>query len=434
MVNERGGNGSHGKMLLLIYGAGHFGKSLFWQAGSLLFAFFLTEIAELPPQQMGLVLSASLIANAFLDLIIGHAISGRVQSARSAASYQFFGAVAATIGFITFSLTGIFEEAVRLPYALVTVLIFRVGYSLYDVPQNAFMAFAAKDDPERASYGSTRYIASGAAVLVLTLLFVPLIRETDVIRQAHQFIYLSVLISVVSLGLSFNLSAYARKRLPLPSKTLPQAPEKENILQAPPARQSQTAFFLLLASIFIISSTSPFFSKLEAYFTAYSLKESFTAALFMSTVAIGKISMQPLWGLLGRRIELPRLFQIAAAGYGLGAIVFLMMAPLGGMVTLFAAFVFGAMRSGLSMSIWSLFAKIASNDFAHTTKKYGAFTFCSKMAQALSVLIIGLALANFDYSEADNQFILISLMTLIPLFGSVFIVIISHIVKHEIAK
>ena len=59
------------------YGLGHYGKGLFWHSSELLFAFFLTEQAGLPPVWMGTVLIAGILSSAGIDLLVGRALRRR---------------------------------------------------------------------------------------------------------------------------------------------------------------------------------------------------------------------------------------------------------------------------------------------------------------------------------------------------------------------
>lgn len=51
-----------------VYGAAHYGKSLFWYGGEVLFAFFLTEVAGLTPAHMAGVLAIGFLISAIFDL------------------------------------------------------------------------------------------------------------------------------------------------------------------------------------------------------------------------------------------------------------------------------------------------------------------------------------------------------------------------------
>jgi glycoside/pentoside/hexuronide:cation symporter, GPH family len=74
---------------------------------AMLFAFFLTEICGLEPQQMGMVLALSLVVNAFADIVVGRRLIRVVTDAKSAARIQFSGALASGAALTLFTLTAV---------------------------------------------------------------------------------------------------------------------------------------------------------------------------------------------------------------------------------------------------------------------------------------------------------------------------------------
>lgn len=72
-----------------VYGSAHLGKSLFWYASELLFAFYLTELVGLPASRMGLVLAIGLLVSAAIDLVAARLLDRRLIDAAVMASLQF---------------------------------------------------------------------------------------------------------------------------------------------------------------------------------------------------------------------------------------------------------------------------------------------------------------------------------------------------------
>ena len=149
------------------YGIAHFGKSLFWYTSELLFAYYLSEVCQLPARAMGLVLAAGFLTGAVADLWVGMAFAGRLASAGGAARLQGFGAAASGAALILlFAGAGLSQDA-RLPYVLVVGLGFRVAYAVYDLPQNALLTLATDSLEQRVRYSSLRLFFSGAASLAV---------------------------------------------------------------------------------------------------------------------------------------------------------------------------------------------------------------------------------------------------------------------------
>lgn len=391
-----------------LYGIAHFGKSLLWNVSAMLFAFFLTEAAGLAPERMGAVLGASLAFNAVADLSFGRLLGRQVRDARAAARAQLLGALAAAVAFSAFAATGLAPAEHRLAYGLATIFAFRLAYSLYDVPQNAFMAFVAPDDRARAVYASTRYVAAGASILLIAAAFAPFVREADEAARALRFAQLCALCAAASVACSALLLLAVPRALP---RSVPAAAPR------PPA--GPDVFLLAVAAIFCLSLTSPAFNKVEAYFAAYALDDAWAAPLFLASAALGKVAGQPLWSWRAARRSLERAFAEAALAMTAACAAFLAFALAGWAGAVGAAFLFGVAWGGMAMAVWGLLARAAARDPRRTTARYGLFTFASKSAQALSILAIGAALERIPYrAPGDGALPLTAFMALTPLTGA----------------
>ncbi|AXK43301.1 hypothetical protein DVR09_14145 [Erythrobacter aureus] len=291
--------------LTVTYGLAHFGKSLLWVTSSLAFAFFLTEIVGVAPSQMGWAIGLSLLVNAALDLMIGRGLQSRVRSIYAASVSQLVGSWCAAVAFVAFACSGLMPDAAKLPYSIVTLLLFRIGYSLYDVPQNAFMAFAAKTDAVRTRLAATRYVVAGAAALVVAGAITPIIRAGNAPASALSFAMLCAAVSGVSILCAGSLYGFVRF-----TGTMRQTrPEGSFSVSEPIPQQSREPktmtflFFAALASIFLLNLTSAIFANLESFFVAYILREKAVAAYFLLAISLGQILFQPAWGGSGRVLK-----------------------------------------------------------------------------------------------------------------------------------
>lgn len=421
---------SHRPSLVVIYGLAHFGKSLFWNTSSLIFAFFLTETVGFSPQTMGYFLSASLLFNACMDYIVGRGLGHRVRTAPAAAKAQLLGGLLAAFAFTAFCAAGFVSGRAQLPYAVVTILLFRLGYSFYDVPQNAFMAFVSRNDSQRAALSATRYVAAGGSIVLIALIFAPIVRDVDLVRQASQFLQIAIGLAIASAFFSSLLYWYScvsetreERAPPLGSRAFRMSAELAG----------KDGFVLILASIFVLSLTSPFFTKLEAYFTAFVLEHPISAALFMACVAAGKVVAQPLWVLLTGMRSLAAVFRLAALAWGVSAGLFFLMGHLEPWGTMLSAFLFGGASGGVFMALWSLLARSAAINASDTTRRFGLFTFFSKTAQAISILVIGQMLSLFDYQAIGGQPFLMALMSGIPAVGALILGGVSFLIAARLS-
>nr|WP_321440534.1 MFS transporter [uncultured Hyphomonas sp.] len=411
-----------------IYGVAHFGKSLFWNTSSLIFAFFLTELAGFSPSVMGYVLASSLVFNAFVDLTAGRVLSAYVRTTHSAARAQLLASLFAGFAFITFTATGMVPDSWKVGYAIFSLLLFRLGYSFYDVPQNAFMSLASSTDAERAKLASIRYMAAGTSILFITLIFAPLVRNANADDGAIQFLGIGVFLTFIVILSALLLFLNTRKPRPAPPADKAESSKHaEAALIRTPKRPD--IFPLLLGSIFCLSLTASAFTKLEAYFTAYFVKIELTALAFMACVALGKTVSQPLWSRLVEKFGLPSAFQVSILSTFLAAISFLLLAGWEPYGTLLVGVAYGACSGGIFMTLWSLLAKAASARPDHTTRRFGLFTFFSKNAQAASILGLGGALSTFDYTEGLQADKLVWIMSGAPALGTLALLAVSIIIR-----
>ena len=97
-----------------VYGLAHFGKSLFWYGGEILFAYFLTEIADLPPAAMGLILVSGFVLSATLDLLVGVRLGSRMTDPAAAGRLQLIGAAISGATLLAFFATPFLTKTLRL--------------------------------------------------------------------------------------------------------------------------------------------------------------------------------------------------------------------------------------------------------------------------------------------------------------------------------
>lgn len=391
---------------LVAYGAAHFGKSLMWNSSTLLFAFYLTEVVGLAPGEMSAVVGGSLALNACLDLVLGRLIGRRVQSLASAGALQSFGAALAGLAFVGFATTALFPTSVRVGIAVATLFAFRIGYSVIDVPQNSMMSFAATSDAERSKIAAIRYIAAGVSLIAIALLFKPWLRGGWESQRALVFPCVAVGLAATAQVTALILKRQSRM-------TSPAAPTPAALALAVPNGSPAPPFVAILASIIVYSGLTSIFGKLEAYFVGFAL-EIGRENYFMAAVALGQATSQFGWRRLGERCGLEAVFGVSAVAVIIAAIAFIVVGGIGGWATLGSGFVYGGCASGLLMSIWALLAKSAGVDPKTTTQKFGAFTFCSKMSQAVSLLWVGRFLAGTEYRSPAGRDKLVMTMGAAP--------------------
>jgi Na+/melibiose symporter-like transporter len=397
------------RRFVIAYGAAHGGKSLFWYCGEVLFAYFLTEVAGLPPVAMGFVLAAGLAASAVMDLIVGSLFKQGLSQAQSAGRLQRTGAILSAISLFAFFATPFAALDWRLAVALGASLLLRATYAIYEVSQNALLSLATANSLERTRLAGVRIWASGLATLLIALALGPLVAEAKADRGHVAFLAFAAGIALVGAGSAIVLA-----------RCVPQDAQDD---QAPP-RLGVGGFAILaplgvsFAMHFLHAGPTSLFTRLEPYFTAYVLASPTWGGAVVVAVALGWIISQPAWIFLGTRFDRGAMIALSSAASMGAAGGFMIASADAGIALLAMGFAFGAAHSGMALTLWSGFADaVASRARAAAGLAYGAFTASAKLSLAIAALSLGLWLSETDFREASRGYITYP-MTLGPIMAA----------------
>lgn len=375
------------------YAAAHFGKSLFWQTGELLLAFFLTEVAGLPPMAMGAVVATSLLASAASDLLVGRFWRNSLASVAGAAHLQWQGAWVAAIALIGLFSTGHLPQHAKLPFALALALMFRVGYSVYDVPQNVLLSLATRTSAARSRIASVRVAVSSLAGVCLALAIVPLLQEQPHQERALRFMLLTVLLAVLAIA-----SAACLRHVLIHARATP-GPRASERADAP---LHTLPVPLLLAMFFVLLVGAPLFAKLEPYFVGHVLRSSLWGGALLLGGALGTLAAQPLMQLLlARQPRLPVIFACSLI-LMLVALAWWQLAP-AVWAAIACAMAMGLAGGVLGMTLWAAFADaVAGRSPLQAGVAFGLLTATSKSALACGAWWLGHWLSGLDYRGEDS--------------------------------
>lgn len=399
-----------------VYGAAHIGKSLFWYGGEVLFAYFLTSVAGLSPATMGWVLASGLIASAGLDLLVGIGWRRIIASPMGAARLQFAGALSASAGLVTFLATPFAPAEYTIIWALVAGLVFRFGFSLYDVPQNSLMSLAAHGPEARARVASVRIAGSGVATLAVAGVVGPLVAvRDDPAAAANLMIALGAGATLLAVASAYGLLKVVVREREAGVEPLPVASPKSRGLRT-------IAPYLAMMAAMMIGP--PAFQKLDPYFAANVLQSARWGGAIILASALGVTLGQPLWLRLASWRPLS-LFGLTAAIQATGGLLFLVVPTTQpGLLTL-AAFLVGFGNGGLGVITWAAFSEtVARLRRSLAGVAFAAFTAVSKLFLALGVGIIALVVSA---AQTDPQVLKIA-MAMAPVVGSVVMVGLAFLV------
>lgn len=406
--------------ITLVYGAAHFGKSLFWYSSELLFAFFLTELAGLAPAQMGFVLVSGFIISAIIDVSVGLSLQRWLQDAATAARLQVAGAVLSSAALAaTFLVVWVPTEA-RFAVAIGLGLAFRLAFATYDIPQNALMSLATIDRETRLRVASTRIWFSGAATLLVAASVGPMIAQASSASGPWFLLALSLAFAVVAILAAAALAGQLARGGAAIDASSPAPPF------APLAIWWPSRGFLLLVAVSVITTLfTPVFAKLEAYFAAFTLQSASWGGTIMIAMALGIVVGQPIWVKLARSGSSARVMALAALVQIAGLAGFWSAGATVPLASAIAAFVFGLGNGGVGTAQWHAFSDIVAHEAPRNTGlAYGLFVGSGKLGLATGAALIAVALAAGDYRNPESA-LLVTLMTAVPACGAALLCIVA---------
>lgn len=367
------------------YGAAHYGKSLFWYGGEVLFAFFLTEVAGLHPGDMALVLATGFIVSAVFDLHVGRLMARGRAGVRRAGALQAAGALLSGAMLVAFFATPLLAEPLRIGWALCAGVAFRFAFSVYDIPQGALMAAATVDEAARSRVATTRNFGSGLASLTIAGAVGPLIAAQRDGGGGLLLMALAAGASVVAVA-----TALALWRVLSGSSAPPDAPPWRTPLRVSAAL---ARLWPLFAMMFILTLGPPLFLKLEPYFALRSFPSATLGGAIIVAAALGVCCGQPLWLRFPSRASRRALFGAGAALQAIGALIFFASPVTGPVAFIIGAGLFGLGNGGLGMALWASFSDSVAREPPHLHGvSFAAFAATGKVTLALGTLLVAVAL------------------------------------------
>jgi Na+/melibiose symporter-like transporter len=332
---------------------------------------------------------------------------------------QFVGAVLSSAALLAVFAGAFLPNHIRFAYSLLAGLGFRIGFALYDLPQNSLMALVPADATGRIRFAAIRILLSGLATLTVAGTVGPLIAASSGREGSLFLLVIASVFGAIAIASAWHFACLLhRTALPIDTHNAPHRTPTWKI-------SFQRDFWLLICLMFVTSSFTPIFSKLEPYFAAYVLQSPFWGGSVVIVMALGgptgvwctsrsrsKVSQERL--MLGAAVlQLASLtgFWLSGSAHPVASVV--------------CAFVFGLGTGGVGTMLWGLFSgTVARLEPHYTGISYGIFAAASRVASAGSIFVVGFALAGIDFRASDTLQIL-ALMTALPAFGAVLVVLIG---------
>ena len=408
----------------LIYGIAHFGKSLFWYTSELLLAFYLSEVCGLTPQTMGIVLAAGFALGACADLGFAWRLSPHIATAAAAARMQLAGAGLSAVCLSAMFLVPEVPIPFRVAYAFATGLAFRIAYVLYDIPQNALVSLGTTDDDSRSRVSALRILFSGLASLGVGLGAIVLLMPGLAPSRAERFFVMGIAWSLVAIATAVALARVDWRTAP------PPAPTPHPATAGTPAQP--LSLLVLLAIAFIVSATASIFAKTEPYYMSYVLRNATWGGLILSGMSVGSAVSPPVWGWLALRYSRRVMLVVTAVALAVSALIFWWVG-LWPVAALAAAFLFGVANGGVGVVLWAAFGDaVKASDRLGAGLAFGIFTAVMKLALAVGILGLGLALSALDYRTQGSDWLLAP-MCGVPAAGGALVLLVLFIGRRKTA-
>lgn len=374
---------------LLPYGVAHFGKSLFWHSSELVFAFFLTERAGIPPAWMGAVLAGGLVLSALIDLIVGWHLRGASFTLARACRLQLAGACISAAAITPLFAADLLPEAWRLAWTALLAIAFRVAYALYDIPQNATLSLTTRNARERARLSALRLFFSGLASIVVATALVWLVSARS--GGSGGFALAALGMSAIAIASAWRLTRLAPPAHVGAAATVPHQAATGGIGLTP-----------LLLLMLVLSAAASAFSKLEPYYVSYRWQGQ--GGTIIIAASFGFALAQPLWFGAIRRLGFLTALCTAIGALAAAALGFTLAEPFGYYVQAAFAFLFGAAHGGISTALWACFADTVSRRRPTVSAPaFALLTATSKFGLAAASLAIAGWLSLVHYRVAGAR-------------------------------
>ncbi|MCR3760354.1 MFS transporter [Clostridium felsineum] len=158
------------------YGLGDFGNGFMFDLGQSYLLKFYTDVVKIAPGAAGGIFFFTKIFDAFMDPIAGTVVDSRKPGKHGKFRPIMFvsSIILAILTVITFTNPGKTATS-KLLFAYITYMIWGLGYSFTNVPYGSLGSVITQDVQERTSLAAFRQVGSSGALLITSVIFMPLV-------------------------------------------------------------------------------------------------------------------------------------------------------------------------------------------------------------------------------------------------------------------
>lgn len=411
----------------LAYGFSEYGKSFFYHGPNLVWLYFLTDVMGIAPATAGMVILIPMIFDAVSDPLMGYLADRTRTRFGRFLPYLVLGTPLCILFFVLlFSRPALTPEAMVV-YAILVAILFRVTFTIMDVPHNALLAKATADSGQRSMLAGSKMFFSSLAALTVSMGLVYMTSPENVAGQADNFQLAAICAGTIAL-VAIYLCAWV-----LRDKDRPE--EEDSAVPVPgfgdfvaAVRANRLLWIIVFAGIIKVM-LFPVFSKGLVYLAKYDLGDTSLSGWLLSVMTICMTLSVPVWALLGRRLSKPLLLQASHGLVVLALLVFFVFEVrdlwlLGVIVAVIGigsggtlAVTFAILPDLVEYGEWRSGRRVEAPIFA-------LFTFSTKAGNGLGAGLLGILLAyigfeaNTELSERTLEDLRL-VMAWVPIVGSV---------------
>ena len=161
------------------YGLGDFGNGFMFDMGQIYLLKFYTDVFGIPAAVAGSIFLLTKIFDAFMDPIAGAYIDARKNDPKTGKfrKIMFMSSIVLGILSVFVFMAPDLSPTAKMVFAYATYMAWGVGYSFTNVPYGALGASMTQGPIDRASLASWRQAGSLGALLITSVMVVPLIKQ-----------------------------------------------------------------------------------------------------------------------------------------------------------------------------------------------------------------------------------------------------------------
>lgn len=385
-----------GPLRKLVFGLGDHTVNLSLSALSLLFFYFLTDVAGLRPALASAVVWGARIVDAITDPLVGRYSDSRTWRSGRRRPFFLIGMLPFAVCFALVWRTPFASQGAMFAYYLAVYVALSLATTILSVPYLALLPEMARDYDERTSLNAFR---AGCAVVGTIFAMGMRVLADAWGSDADAYAAAGALFGVWLLLPWLAVHRVSFERPGAPRRVSP--PLREGLRQLRSHRN-----FVRLCALFIAARIAVDLAGASlAYYTASWLREEqMTFAFYILTLLVSSIAALPLWLRFATRFDKHRLFAFGAGWWALLLVpMFLFVGPGTPRAAVYALIaLIGIGYCAADLMPWAMIGEVIDEDELATGQRRegvynGVFTFLRKIGGATGVLLMGLAFELTGY-------------------------------------